>query len=172
MALAVTTSSLPLAQVGVAYSTTLAASGGTAPYTWSILSGSLPAGLSLNASTGVISGTPTAKQGAASIVFTVTDSATPTPATANSSGLTFTVNAGNIVTPGGSAAIKLGNAASLTFPLLPQAWPLTVVPASDPVSAQVPPLNVPQQPDNNNAQQNSVIATAEAQAQEAGSRLV
>lgn len=44
----------------VAYSTTLLADGGAAPYTWSIISGNLPPGLSLNPGTGVISGTPTA----------------------------------------------------------------------------------------------------------------
>ena len=54
-----TTTSLPAGTQGVAYSTTLAASGGTQPYNWSISTGSLPAGLTLNPSTGVISGTPT-----------------------------------------------------------------------------------------------------------------
>ena len=49
----------PVGTVGVAYTTTLIAAGGTAPLKWSIASGSLPAGLSFNAATGVISGTPT-----------------------------------------------------------------------------------------------------------------
>ncbi|HTO45284.1 MAG TPA: putative Ig domain-containing protein [Burkholderiales bacterium] len=49
---------LPAAQVGVPYSFTLTATGGTPPYAWSLASGSLPAGLSLSAS-GLISGTPT-----------------------------------------------------------------------------------------------------------------
>ena len=54
-----TTSPLPTGTVGVAYSQTLAAGGGTEPYTWAISAGSLPAGLSLS-SGGVLSGTPTA----------------------------------------------------------------------------------------------------------------
>ncbi|NNN20882.1 MAG: hypothetical protein HKL80_02610 [Acidimicrobiales bacterium] len=41
------------------YSTSMAASGGTSPYNWSIISGYLPNGLTLNSSTGTISGTPT-----------------------------------------------------------------------------------------------------------------
>jgi hypothetical protein len=45
--------------VGIAYSETVSASGGVSPYTFSIVSGTLPSGLSLNGSTGVISGTPT-----------------------------------------------------------------------------------------------------------------
>lgn len=73
----VTTSSLPGATVGTAYSSTLAASGGTTPYTWSITSGSLPAGLSLTASSGAISGTPTAS-GTSSFTVQVKDAANNT----------------------------------------------------------------------------------------------
>jgi hypothetical protein len=56
---AVTTTTLPAGEEGVAYSAKLAAVGGTAPYTWSLASGTLPEGLSLT-SHGVISGTPSA----------------------------------------------------------------------------------------------------------------
>jgi len=60
--------------VSSAYSTTLAASGGSSPYTWALGSGpSLPSGLSLSGA-GVISGTPSAA-GTVSVVVTVTDHA-------------------------------------------------------------------------------------------------
>lgn len=56
----ITTATLPGGTQNTSYpDTTLAATGGTAPYSWSVISGSLPAGLSLATSTGVISGTPT-----------------------------------------------------------------------------------------------------------------
>jgi hypothetical protein len=58
-ALAITTASLPGAKQNVAYSATLAATGGVRPYTWSLASGVLPSGLTLSGS-GTISGTPTA----------------------------------------------------------------------------------------------------------------
>ena len=48
------------AQVGVAYTSSLMAIGGIAPYTYSISAGMLPPGLTLNASTGAITGSPTA----------------------------------------------------------------------------------------------------------------
>ncbi len=51
--------SLSNGQVGVAYSTTVTASGGTAPYTYSVSAGSLPPGLTFNTSTGALTGTPT-----------------------------------------------------------------------------------------------------------------
>lgn len=47
-------------QVGQPYSSFLLPSGGLSPYTFSILTGSLPGGLTLNSATGEISGTPTA----------------------------------------------------------------------------------------------------------------
>jgi CSLREA domain-containing protein len=64
-----TPTTLLLPTVGVAYSQTLNANGGMAPYTYSISAGALPAGLTLNSTTGVISGTATA---AATFNFTVT----------------------------------------------------------------------------------------------------
>ena len=54
----ISTVSLPAGAVSTAYSQTLAATGGTTPYSWSVSSGTLPAGLSLSAA-GVLSGTPT-----------------------------------------------------------------------------------------------------------------
>ncbi len=45
--------------VGTSYAETISVTGGTTPYTFSITSGSLPTGTSLNSSTGLISGTPT-----------------------------------------------------------------------------------------------------------------
>ena len=71
---AISTGSLPNATIGVAYSQTLTATGGTTPYTWSIVTGALPAGLSLSSS-GVISGTPAAVGGPISVTFKVNDSA-------------------------------------------------------------------------------------------------
>ena len=68
----ITTDTLPDGKVGETYSQTLTANG-TAPITWSI-DGGLPAGLSLNADTGEISGTPTA-DGTAKFTVKATNSA-------------------------------------------------------------------------------------------------
>lgn len=54
------TTSLPDATQGAPYSQTLTATGGGGAYTWTVSAGSLPAGLGLDPSSGVISGTPTA----------------------------------------------------------------------------------------------------------------
>ncbi len=79
----ITTTSLPNGTTGLAYNQTLAATGDT-PITWSIDSGSLPGGLSLNASTGEVSGTPT------------------TPGTSN-----FTVKASNGISPNASKSFTI-----------------------------------------------------------------
>ena len=59
-AVSIVTPALSDGYLSTGYSQTLAATGGTAPYSWSVTSGTLPAGLSLNLSTGAITGTPTA----------------------------------------------------------------------------------------------------------------
>ncbi|MGB8887957.1 MAG: Ig domain-containing protein [Candidatus Korobacteraceae bacterium] len=70
--LVVITTSLPDGTVSVPYDATLGAGGGVPPYTWSIISGGLPAGLSLNTSSGLISGTPTTP-GVSNFTAQVTD---------------------------------------------------------------------------------------------------
>ena len=72
--LAIATTTLPAAEFNVPYGALLEATGGSAPYTWSLLTSSLPAGLSMS-STGVISGTPSSVvAGTYSFVAKVTDS--------------------------------------------------------------------------------------------------
>ncbi|WNV87273.1 M4 family metallopeptidase [Umezawaea sp. Da 62-37] len=82
---------------GTAVSLPLSASGGTAPYTWSATG--LPAGLSINASTGTISGTPTTA-GTSSVTVTANDSA------AHSGTASFSWTVG---TTGGCSGQKLVN---------------------------------------------------------------
>ena len=64
----ISTTSLPAGTVGVAYVAQIGASGGTPPYTWNVLTGSLPSGLTLQPASGVISGTPTTP---GNLLFTV-----------------------------------------------------------------------------------------------------
>jgi hypothetical protein len=71
---AISTAALPAATVGVAYHAVLSASGGGAPYRWGIVSGTLPAGLQLNSSTGALAGIPSSA-GTSSFVAQVTDNA-------------------------------------------------------------------------------------------------
>ena len=63
----------PEGTVGMAYSTSLVAAGGSTPYTWSIAAGALPAGLNISPSTGLISGIPTVK-GTSNFTVQVKDS--------------------------------------------------------------------------------------------------
>ncbi len=65
------------------FSAALPASGGAGPYTWSVASGTLPAGLILTSS-GIIAGTPT-QAGSRTFTVRATDSATPTAASATES---------------------------------------------------------------------------------------
>ncbi len=135
----VTSSSLPAATAGQAYTATLTAADGTAPYTWSVTSGTLPAGLSLNAATGAITGTPTGP-GTSTVTVTATDSTvtpsvgstagstvlTPTPGQATAT-LTLTVNPGalGITTgslPAGTAGQPYAASLAATGGVAPYSW--------------------------------------------------
>ena len=71
--LTVSPATLASAKVNAAYTATLSASGGSGNYTFAVTAGSLPSWLSLNGSTGVLSGTPTSS-GSSSFTITATDS--------------------------------------------------------------------------------------------------
>ncbi len=83
--LTVTTVSLAPASIGSLYNATMTVGGGTFPYTWSAIG--LPVGLSIDSTTGVISGTPTI-EGTYTVKITVIDSNSHT----TSIGLSLTVN--------------------------------------------------------------------------------
>ncbi len=80
--LKITTTSLPEAMAGQAYSDTLGVTGGKSPYHWKLTSGTLPQGLTFTGSTGVLAGT-TAQTGSYNLTFQVTDSSWPTQLTAS-----------------------------------------------------------------------------------------
>ena len=80
--LAVGTTSLPGAQLGDSYSQAISTSGGLPPFSYSIISGSLPGGLTLDPGSGVISGTPSGSAGTSSFTVGVTDANSP-PASAS-----------------------------------------------------------------------------------------
>ena len=118
----ITTTTLSGGEVGVAYSQTLAASGGVSPYTWSITSGALPAGLTLNA--GAITGAPTTA-GAFSFALQVTDSSN-TVSTAN---LSINIATVPIITTTSLPSGKVGTAYSQTLTasggISPYNWAIT-----------------------------------------------
>jgi subtilisin family serine protease len=106
--LTITTTSLPKGTQKAAYSATLAASGGVTPYTWSVVSGSLPTGLSLTASTGVISGTPTAT-GTSNFTVQVKDNKAQTASRA----LSITINTAAAIALAQSNAVQGSSVGSI-----------------------------------------------------------
>ncbi|MGB6872794.1 MAG: putative Ig domain-containing protein [Dehalococcoidia bacterium] len=125
--LEITTTSLPEAKVGDAYSATLTAIGGKTPYTWGATG--LPAGLTCSTA-GVISGTPTAS-GDFSVTVTVTDSFS-TPNTAQTT-LALKVYPPLEITTTSLPEAKVGDAYSATFTAIggktPYTWGATGLPA-------------------------------------------
>ncbi|MGA2135547.1 MAG: putative Ig domain-containing protein [Bryobacteraceae bacterium] len=120
--LTITTTSLPNATVGIAYTQSLAAAGGVAPYTWSITAGALPSAFTLNATSGAITGTAAAA-GSASFTATVTDS---TGTTANQP-LTLTIVVAPVITtasplPNGSTGVAYSQTLAATGGTTPYKW--------------------------------------------------
>lgn len=118
VALSPTAGALASATVNAAYSQTFSASGGTGPYTYA-LSGTLPTGLTLNTTTGLLSGTPTTS-GSYSFTVTVTDAAsatasnayTLTVAAAGSTSAPVAVNQTATVMAGQTITVNLTNGAT------------------------------------------------------------
>ncbi|MHC4714186.1 MAG: putative Ig domain-containing protein, partial [Planctomycetota bacterium] len=126
--LQITTSSLPDGDAGVSYSQTLAATGGIQPYTWSVISGALPSGLSLNSSTGEISGTPDTGE-TANFTVQVTDS--QDPADTDTQALSITINVANLVIttsslPDGVIDAPYSQTLQATGGLTPYSWAVVV----------------------------------------------
>src|SRR4029077_16788726 len=121
----VTTTSLPNGTQNAAYTATLTASGGTTPYTWSIPTGTLPAGLALDSATGVISGTPTGT-GTSNITVQVTDANSLT----GSNSLSLTVVPPPTVTttslPNGTQNAAYTTTLTATGGTTPYTWSISV----------------------------------------------
>src|SRR5208282_1966731 len=100
-------------QVGQFYRQTNAASGGTTPYTYSVSAGTLPAGTTLNVTTGTVSGTPTTA-GAFSYTIKATDSGRPTPQTATQASSGTITPATLTLTATPAATTQVGQAYSQT----------------------------------------------------------
>ncbi|MEV6846728.1 putative Ig domain-containing protein [Actinoplanes sp. NPDC051411] len=112
--------------VGVAVSRTMTATGGTTPYTWTAIG--LPAGVSINSSTGVITGTPTTA-GTSSVTLTATDTTTR----AGSSTFTWTVETALTVVNPGTQQSTIGQPVTVTLSAAggtsPYTWSATGLPA-------------------------------------------
>ncbi len=105
---------LPPVRTATAYAATVTGAGGTAPYTFKIASGALPAGLSLDGSSGVIAGTPSA-QGTFAFAVSATDSSTGTGPFTNTQTYSLAVAAPTIVlgpsnVPGGRQGVPYAGA--------------------------------------------------------------
>lgn len=131
---------VPAGTVGVAYAESFSGSGGTAPYTFSVVSGTLPVGISLSAG-GALAGTPTS---AGTFTFTVriADASSGGPYTADRSyslvigSPTITVDPpvlpnGTVAVPYGQAITASGGSAPYTFTISSGALPAGLTLASN-----------------------------------------
>ncbi len=121
-----TTSPLQPGTLNVSYVATLGATGGTAPYSWSVTTGTLPAGLTLTAS-GILSGTPTAPGTSMFTVEAVDSASTPQTATAP---LTLVIGVATLAIattslPSGNVGTSYVAQLAATGGVPPYAWSVT-----------------------------------------------
>jgi len=109
----ITTASLAAAVMGTSYSGTVAVTGGAGTLNYSVTVGNLPAGLTLNATSGAITGTATGPTGTVKFTVQVKDSSTVSPQTATQA-LSITVNEAPAFTSANSTAFTAGVAGSFT----------------------------------------------------------
>jgi Putative Ig domain len=125
----ITSSSLLLGIVGSPYSQVFAASGGTTPYGWSATG--LPSGLTLNASTGLLGGTPVTS-GTFNVSVSVTDNSSPKLTSSLILPLTITVNTPLTITTTTLTSGTVGSAYSQTLAATggrtPYSWSATGLP--------------------------------------------
>jgi hypothetical protein len=123
--LTLTMSTLPNGTVGVPYSATIGVNGGTSPYSCSITSGTLPAGLTISGCT--VSGTPTTA-GTATVTVKVTDSSSPANTTSGPETITIT-SSGSVLTvgtlPGGTVGVPYNSTIPVTGGTSPYSCTIT-----------------------------------------------
>jgi type II secretory pathway component GspD/PulD (secretin) len=127
--LVISTTSLPDGVLNTPYSATLQSAGGTGTVTWSISAGSLPSGLVLNASTGAITGTPTAA-GTSAITVNATDSSNPPVSVANVLSITINTAAptfavSTALLPNGSVGTPYDQILTVTGGTSPFTWSIS-----------------------------------------------
>lgn len=127
--LKIATPTLPAAQTQGSYQASLAATGGKAPYTWSVASGALPSGLALTSATGTISGTPS-QAGTFSFGVQVRDSSSPlqtasAPLTLNVSSATSSLKIVNTSLPAGQVGVAYQTSNTASGGTSPYTWSIT-----------------------------------------------
>jgi hypothetical protein len=128
--LSVTATTLPNGTVNAPYTAGISSKGGVTPLTWSVLSGSLPPGLSLNTTSGQITGTPTTP-GTYSFTPQVVDSAIPVQTATSTGPLTITVSAATTLKattpplPTGNVASSYSGNLVATGGVPPYTWSIT-----------------------------------------------
>ena len=120
------TSPLPPAEAGAAYSTSIGVAGGSAPYSWSLSPGPLPGGLGINASTGLISGTPSGAGGPSAFGIKVTDITGASTTKAFALTVLPAVTIATASLPGGTVGLAYNQTLAAANGLAPYTWSVSV----------------------------------------------